>query len=109
MAKRKPRDVQKRIPGTFDKPIKALQDKAEEYADALRERMEMQEAENQLRQELIDLMKKHDRQTCNLDGQVVVAGLNTYIEVWSTAAWDEEREQVEGAEVDIDGWAALGI
>jgi MraZ protein len=49
------------------------------------------------------------RQYANLDGEVVVAGLNTYIEVWSTNSWDEEREQVEGAEFDIDGWEALGI
>jgi MraZ protein len=49
------------------------------------------------------------REYANLDGEVVVAGLNTYIEVWNNTAWDEEREQVEGAEFDIDGWAALGI
>jgi MraZ protein len=49
------------------------------------------------------------REYANLDGEVVIAGLNTYIEVWSTEAWDEEREQVEGAEFDIDGWEALGI
>jgi MraZ protein len=49
------------------------------------------------------------REYANLDGEVVVTGLNTYIEVWSSEAWDEVRQQVEGPEVDIDGWTALGI
>jgi hypothetical protein len=31
------------------------------------------------------------------------------MEIWSTDAWQDEREQVEGDEVDIEGWAALGI
>jgi MraZ protein len=49
------------------------------------------------------------REYANLDGEVVVTGLNTYIEVWSAAAWDEVREQVEGVEFDVDSWATLGI
>ncbi|MGD8244084.1 MAG: division/cell wall cluster transcriptional repressor MraZ [Anaerolineae bacterium] len=49
------------------------------------------------------------REYANLDGEVVVTGLNTYLEVWSPEAWDRVREQVAGANVDIDGWATLGI
>jgi MraZ protein len=49
------------------------------------------------------------REYANLDGEVVVTGLNTYIEVWSAEAWDEVREQVEGVEFDVDSWATLGI
>jgi MraZ protein len=49
------------------------------------------------------------REYANLDGEVVVAGLNTYIELWSPEAWQREREQVEGEDADIEGWAALGI
>lgn len=49
------------------------------------------------------------REYANLDGEVVVAGLNTYIELWNPEAWNSEREQVEGEDVDIEGWAALGI
>jgi MraZ protein len=49
------------------------------------------------------------REYANLDGEVVVTGLDTYVEVWSSEAWDEVREQVEGVEVDIDGWEGLGI
>ena len=49
------------------------------------------------------------REYANLDGEVVVAGLNTYIEVWDPGAWGEERKRVEGDEVDVEEWAALGI
>jgi len=49
------------------------------------------------------------RKYAHLDGEVVVAGINTYIELWNPEAWNKEREQVEGENVDIDGWAALGI
>lgn len=49
------------------------------------------------------------REYAGLDGEVVVVGLNTHIELWSPEAWSNEREHVEGDEVDIEGWAALGI
>ena len=49
------------------------------------------------------------REYAHLDGEVVVVGINTYMELWNPEAWNEEREQVEGENVDIDGWATLGI
>lgn len=49
------------------------------------------------------------REYADLDGEVVVAGLNTYIELWSPGAWNGERDQVEEEDFDIDFWAALGI
>ena len=49
------------------------------------------------------------REYAGLDGEVVVTGLNTYIEVWNPDSWGEERERVEGDGADIEGWAALGI
>jgi len=45
----------------------------------------------------------------SLDGEVVITGLDTYIEMWNPDAWGEERERVEGDSVDIEEWAALGI
>lgn len=44
-----------------------------------------------------------------LDGEAVVTGLATHVEVWNPELWSKEREQVEGADVDIEQWAALGI
>jgi len=49
------------------------------------------------------------REYANLDGEVIVTGLNTYIEMWSSDGWSEERERVEGDGVNIEEWAALGI
>ena len=49
------------------------------------------------------------REYANLDGEVVVTGLNTYIEVWNPESWGEEREHVEGDGADVEEWAALGI
>ena len=49
------------------------------------------------------------REYAELEGEVVVTGLNTYIELWSPDAWDRERQKVEGYEADIEEWAALGI
>ena len=49
------------------------------------------------------------REYASLDGEVVVTGLNTYIEVWNHDAWAEERDHIEGYDVDIDEWVALGI
>ena len=44
-----------------------------------------------------------------LDGEVVVTGLDTYIEVWNQDSWNEECKRVEGDDADIEGWATLGI
>jgi MraZ protein len=49
------------------------------------------------------------RKYADLDGEVVVTGLNTYIEVWSQDSWGEECERVEGYAVNIEEWAALDI
>ena len=49
------------------------------------------------------------REYAGLDGEVVVTGLNTYIEVWNPEAWEEERGRVEAEDADIEEWATLGI
>jgi MraZ protein len=49
------------------------------------------------------------REYAGLDGEVVVTGLNTYIELWNPDAWSEERAHVEGDDETIEEWAALGI
>ena len=49
------------------------------------------------------------REYAGFDSEVVVTGLNTYIEVWGQDSWGEERERVEGYAVNIEEWAALGI
>jgi MraZ protein len=49
------------------------------------------------------------REYAGIDSEVVVTGLNTYIEVWGKDAWSEERERVEGDDVGVEEWAVLGI
>ena len=49
------------------------------------------------------------REFAGLDGEVLVAGLNDYFEIWSPEAWHEVRGQGDGDGSDLEGWAALGI
>lgn len=49
------------------------------------------------------------REYAGLDGEVIVTGLNVYIEVWNPDSWREEREHVEGNDEDIGEWALLDI
>ncbi len=48
------------------------------------------------------------REYAGLDSEVVVTGMDTYIEVWSPDAWNEERMRVEDF-ANNEEWAALGI
>lgn len=49
------------------------------------------------------------REYAGLDSEVVITGIDTYIEVWNPQAWSEERERVEGFDANDEEWAALGI
>jgi len=49
------------------------------------------------------------REYAGLNSDVIVTGLDTYIEVWNTGDWAQERERVEGDDVDAEQWATLGI
>ena len=70
-AAKRQRDKQQRIPGTIDAAIEAVDTKAEEYVAVLCERRRLQENESTLRDELIELMHKHDVRECHLDGYEV--------------------------------------
>lgn len=49
------------------------------------------------------------REFINLDGGVVVTGLNTYIELWHPGDWNQERERVEDDEGSLEAWSSLDI
>jgi hypothetical protein len=70
MAK-KARDKQQGLPGIVNKPTKAIEKKAQEYADALYERMTLQEQENVLRDELAEMMGAREVDLVELDGYEV--------------------------------------
>jgi len=48
------------------------------------------------------------REFSGIDGEVVVAGMYNYIEVWSVFAWDTVRDSIENSG-DSDRWDDLGI
>lgn len=49
------------------------------------------------------------RKYADLDGEVLIAGLNTFIELWNPDIWTEERERIEGDSSTWAEWKALGI
>ncbi len=49
------------------------------------------------------------RKLAGLDGNVVVVGVNTRIEIWSQVAWQERCQKLEGGALDEEHWAQLGI
>ena len=54
-----------------------------------------------------------DGKTCELvqtrlNGNVVVAGLNTHMEIWSPEAWNTIRANLDSA-ANVEQWAKLGI
>ncbi len=49
------------------------------------------------------------REYAGLDDEVVVVGLNDYIEIWSTDTWDDERQEAEEGHAHLDRWTGLGI
>lgn len=55
------------------------------------------------------LIPQYLREYANLDGEVIVAGLNTHMEIWSPGAWNEARQGFESGALDAEHWAKLGI
>lgn len=71
MPRKKAKEHQKRIAGTFDPPVEIVQEAAEKYVDLLMNRMQTQEEENTARRELIEVMIEHDVMECETDGYKV--------------------------------------
>ena len=55
------------------------------------------------------LIPQYLREYANLNGEVIVAGLNTHVEIWSPEAWKEARQGFESGALDAEHWAKLGI
>ncbi|MEA3346334.1 MAG: division/cell wall cluster transcriptional repressor MraZ [Chloroflexota bacterium] len=49
------------------------------------------------------------REYANLNGQVVITGLNTYIEIWDTEAWHGVKVQAAEDIEKAEQWEDLGI
>jgi MraZ protein len=54
------------------------------------------------------LLPQYLREYAGLNGNVVVAGLNTHMEIWSPEAWSIIRANIDSA-ASVEQWAQLGI
>jgi MraZ protein len=54
------------------------------------------------------LLPQYLREYAALDGNVIVAGLNTHMEIWSPDAWNAIRANIDSV-VNVEQWAKLGI
>ncbi len=55
------------------------------------------------------LIPQYLREYAGLNGEVIVAGLNTHIEIWNPDAWNDARKGFESGALDTGHWARLGI
>lgn len=49
------------------------------------------------------------RQYAGLDGQVVIVGCDTYVELWNPEEWDKAQSEISEGEGNAERWAALGV
>ncbi len=49
------------------------------------------------------------REYAGVNGQVIVAGCDSYVELWSPEAWEEVQARVEESDERIERWADLGV
>jgi MraZ protein len=49
------------------------------------------------------------REYAGLDGQVVIAGCDTYIEIWNPEEWAKVQARVTQNEENAERWATLGV
>lgn len=54
------------------------------------------------------VLPQYLREFAGIDGEVVIAGLFNYIELWSADAWETIRSSVEEND-DASRWQALGV
>ena len=54
------------------------------------------------------LLPQYLREYAGLNGNVIVAGLNTHMEIWALEAWNTIRANIDSA-ANVEQWAKLGI
>ena len=54
------------------------------------------------------LLPQYLREYAGLNGNVIVAGLNTHMEIWAPEAWNAIRDNIDSA-ANVEQWAQLGI
>ena len=82
---------------------------ADEHARALRRLVFANASDVALDKQGRVLIPPRLRKSAGLNGEVLIAGLNTFIEQWNPDIWTEERERIEGDSTTWAEWKALGI
>ena len=54
------------------------------------------------------LLPPYLREFAGINGEVVIAGMYNYMEIWSTTAWESVRQNIENNQ-DTARWDDLGI
>jgi MraZ protein len=54
------------------------------------------------------LLPQYLREYADLNGNVILAGLNTHMEIWAPEAWNIIRDNIDSA-ANVEQWAKLGI
>ncbi|MCB0045242.1 MAG: division/cell wall cluster transcriptional repressor MraZ [Caldilineaceae bacterium] len=55
------------------------------------------------------LVSQRLREFARIDAEVMVAGMDSYIELWNPAEWDEQVLQKLDDDIDAEFFAALGV
>lgn len=90
---RRPRQAD--LPGTEDRAIKALEDKAHEYVNVRDERMALSKDESELKGALLALMKKHGKTEYKRDGITITIVPEAETVKVKVSAADEETDESE--------------
>ena len=55
------------------------------------------------------LVPAYLREYANLNGPVIITGLNTYVEIWDAGVWHQVRTQAEQDTLNAKQWEEFGI
>ncbi len=55
------------------------------------------------------LIPPYLREYAGIENDVIIAGMQSYVEIWSPAAWSSELKSVQDTRANADAWRALGV
>lgn len=56
------------------------------------------------------LISQRLREHAQIENELIIAGMNTFIELWNPTLWDEKvLQQLDAGEIDADLFAALNV
>ncbi|GAB4434302.1 MAG: division/cell wall cluster transcriptional repressor MraZ [Anaerolineae bacterium] len=55
------------------------------------------------------LIPPYLREYAGIDSNVIIAGMQTYVEIWNPEAWMSELQSVQDTKANAEAWRALNI